>query len=326
MNKKSFAISILSAVLLVSLTILPTAEDQPSQQVLDAIAKGVEWLAAQQNSDGSWGTWEVCAVTVLATKKLEHHAVDPEYGLGLPSPFDENFAFREHVGKGLGHLFSNCAQIRDISVQTVGNPDTNGNGKGIAFGVGSREMYDTGVALMTICEAVELDRTIESGPLAGKTYEQVARDTMDYLVFGQGDSGDDRGGWGYMAINNNTTDGWTDNSNSGYVTLGLGYAQAPRPEGCGFELPQFVKNGLDYWIKTMQDPVNGDSDDGGSWYSLDYIFNPSWVNLLKTGNLLQQMALYGDSVVTQRVKDALGYVCRHWSDANQDPGWMGWPG
>ncbi|MDH4208225.1 MAG: hypothetical protein OEV76_05075 [Anaerolineae bacterium] len=80
--------------------------------------------------------------------------------------------------------------------------------------------------------------------------------------------------------------GWADNSNSGYI----------------------------------QNDVNGDPEDGGSGYQ-----DPNnWVNTLKTGNLLQQMALYGDGPPTQRVKDALAYLERHWNDLNSDPGWRGW--
>jgi hypothetical protein len=49
----------------------------------------------------------------------------------------------------------------------------------------------------------------------------------------------------------------------------------------------------------------------------------NWVNILKTGNLLQQMAFVGDADTATRVTDALDYMARHWNDANQDPGWRG---
>jgi hypothetical protein len=69
-------------------------------------------------------------------------------------------------------------------------------------------------------------------------------------------------GWGYVE---NTT-GRSDNSNSGYVTLGLGFAQAGPPEGCGFVLPPFVKDEMNLWIDYIQNDVDGDTDDGGSGY------------------------------------------------------------
>jgi hypothetical protein len=76
------------------------------------------------------------------------------------------------------------------------------------------------------------------------------------------------------------------------------------------------------WISTVQDPVNGDANDGGSMYTPTW----SWVNILKTGNLLQQMSLVGDTAATPRVQDALDYMERHWSDNNHDPGWSGGAG
>jgi hypothetical protein len=48
--------------------------------------------------------------------------------------------------------------------------------------------------------------------------------------------------------------------------------------------------------------------------------------MLKTGNLLYQMALYGDSVDTQRVLDALDYQERHWNDPGHTSTGGGWRG
>jgi hypothetical protein len=57
--------------------------------------------------------------------------------------------------------------------------------------------------------------------------------------------------------------------------------------------------------------------DGGS----GYVLPSNWVNLLKTGNLLSEMALVGDHVATQRVQDALGYIAAHWYDLTLVTGW-----
>jgi hypothetical protein len=157
---------------------------------------------------------------------------------------------------------------------------------------------------------------VENGPLASWTYEDIARDTMDYLAFGQNDTGGLRGGWGYEE-----NQIWSDNSNSGYATLGLGFAEIAWPRGCGFEIPPFVKTELNIWIDYIQNDVDGDTHDGGSGYA-----HPNdWVNVLKTGNLLQQMALAGDLADSPRVQDALDYMARHWDDPNVDPGWRNGP-
>jgi hypothetical protein len=78
-----------------------------------------------------------------------------------------------------------------------------------------------------------------------------------------------------------------------------------------------VRDELNIYIDYIQNDVNGDTNDGGSGYD-----GPdSWVNVLKTGNLVFEMAFYGDTPDTQRVKDAVEYLERHWQDPLTDPGW-----
>jgi hypothetical protein len=125
--------------------------------------------------------------------------------------------------------------------------------------------------------------------------------------------GINRGGWRY-----NPNECSSDNSNSGYVTLGLGYAQAPPPFGFGLTVPLFVKNELSIWIDVIQDDVNSDADDGGSWYDP---YSPM-INILKTGNLIYEMGLVGDDASTPRVQDAIDYIERQWNGT--DP-WNGLP-
>jgi hypothetical protein len=327
MKRKVLTIRLALVVLIGSLLVVPLAgtagaNGPPTpEEVRAAIEEGVAWLAQQQNADGSWPHFEgnvpPCAVTALAVKKLEHHAVDPKWGLGLPSPFDNAYSYKGNVEKGLTWLFDNCAHIMPIEPQPAGDPDSDGDDIGVYFEF--RRTYSTAIALMAICEAVELDRVVGSGPLAGWTYEQVARDTMDYLAFGQNDANWERGGWGYY---DNQDPGWSDNSNTGYVALGLGFAEAAPPKGCRFTIPQFVKEELNIWIDYIQNKT------GAGWYTdplggSGYTHPEQWVNILKTGNLLQQMALVGDTATGGRVQNALGYMCRHWYDPNPDQGWSG---
>jgi hypothetical protein len=85
-------------------------------------------------------------------------------------------------------------------------------------------------------------------------------------------------------------------------------------------VPQLTLDELSIWIDEIQDDVNGDADDGGSYY--DTIM-PGWVNILKTGNLLYEMGLVGDTELDVRVKDAVDYIERHWSDpGNGGTGWL----
>ncbi len=144
------------------------AQAQPTAgQVKNAITKGVDWLAGQQNEDGSWV-------------------------LGLSSPFDVANPYKSNIEAGLNYLFNNCAFTKTIDQQEAGDPDTNNNDLGVYWESSAsclhHRTYTSAIALMAICEAVELNRVIGgSGPLTGWTYEQVARDTMDYLAWGQMD-------------------------------------------------------------------------------------------------------------------------------------------
>lgn len=234
--------------------------------------------------------------------------MDTKWGYGLSSPFDPTYPYRENVEKGLSWLLEQCAFIIPIGPQPAGNPDTDGDGTGVHFGMAlHHRTYTTAAALMAICEAVEMERIVESGPLAGWTYEEVAEDAMNYLAFGQNDGGNERGGWGYRE-----NEGWSDQSNSGYVALALGFYETAPPHGCGLTIPQFVKDELEVWTNYIQ------SGDSGSGYS-----DPGGSNTLRTGNLLQQLALISATEEDPRVQAALKYLCHHWYDENQDPGWRG---
>ena len=152
------------------------------------------------------------------------------------------------------------------------------------------------------------------GDTAPDSFFDVAQDVADWLAMAQGDWGNDEGGWGYDIHDNLSYNAWTDNSVSGYAALGLAAAEA-----FGCVVPQWVKTELDVWITTVQDPVNGDTNDGGSLYNPDW--GGTWYNELKAGNLIFQMTLYGDDSSVPRFQDAMDYIVRHWQDLSVDPGW-----
>ncbi len=147
------------------------------------------------------------------------------------------------------------------------------------------------------------------------TFGGVAQDMVDYLAWGQTDTGYGRGGWGYQAYDDSGS--WSDNSNTGYVVLGLGFANSE----FGITSPSFVINEHTIYTNYIQcDP--GDSgwsltENGGSGYTSSC----NWVNLLKTGNLLYELKMVGKPISDTRVVNATDYIKRHWNDTNQDPGW-----
>ena len=276
----------------------PPAMSATPEEIEAAIINGLSWLADQQNADGSWPAPpnrpdEEVAATGLAVLAFEMQAIE----LGL-DPMNVEYEYGENVGKGLAYILSNKHE-QPISAELAGDPDGDGDGKGVYFvNYGKNVIYNTGIAMMAIAASGHPE-----------LYGDTLQDAVDYLAWGQAEDGSYRGGWSYAGNQPSS-----DNSNSGYATSGLGFAAAAPPYGFGLTIPQFVKDELSPWIDVMQDDVNGDLNDGGSWYMWFW----QWVNILKTGNLLYEMALVGDTVETQRVKDAIDYIERHWNDPGGD--------
>jgi len=274
---------LLIGVLALMLAATPIAgADTLDDDIEASVVAGLEWLAGQQNVDGSfYETWDVDAHTGLAILKFEDRAVDTGY-----DPLDPEYEYSGVVQAGLGYL------------EGTAIPDANG----AYWGGGGHEVYSTGIAMMAL-----------SASGHPELYGVMLEDALDWMVWAQADvdCGVHFGGWRY------TPDGCdSDNSISGYATLGLGFASATPPFGFDLTVPPATLTALDAWIGVIQDPVNGDADDGGSYYSPG-----GWTNILKTGNLLYEMGLVGDTVLTPRVQDAVDYIERHWGNPNGDPGW-----
>jgi hypothetical protein len=314
---------VLLAAILVALTMcFSTVKAATQAQIDSSIEKGLAWLAAKQNTApgpdfGSWGVAKKPGKTGLAVKKFEHDAILK----GFSSPFDTAYPYHMMVERGLNYLFRNMV-IEAIWLQPYGDPDTDGDSIAVSI---EGETYYTGIVLMAIVETNTPDRVVDDSGSAvyGWTYYDVAVDMMNWLAFGQVDAGTQEGSWGYGA------NGGGDQSNSGYATLGLGFCEASAPHGFSLSVPQFVKNELNLWIDYIQIDVPGSQFDGGSAYYQNFDTLPGYqtVNILQTGNLLFEMAWYGDDTTTQRVMDAIAYIVRHWTDGGYSwPGPQGWHG
>ena len=336
-------ITILSVIMLLGLMTFPV-QAATEEEIQDSIEAGIDWLASIQNGDGSWSYYEYVAHTGLVLIKLEDRAFE----LGYDSALDPAYAYSSNVIAGLNYLYSQ-AHIVAIGPQPAGDPDTNGNGEGIYFSDSYHVSYATGIALMALAGTRDPSIVVPAlgSPIDGMALGDVVQDTVDFLAWSQGDTSWWRGAWGYGGYED---EGWSDNSNSGYVVLGLDFAESAA-YGFSANVPAFVKDELNIWIDYIQNNVNGDEYDGGSAYGWtqgdfdddgdglvdedpwDGIDNDGdglidedpggefdWVNILKTGNLVYQTAFYGDSPVTQRVIDAVDYIERHWDDNNPDPG------
>ena len=293
--KKRILGLILAVVMLLALMSFPVQAAEP-EDIEASIEKGLEWLVAQQDlGTGQFvGAWGELAGTSFAVLKL----LDRAYETGK-DPFQDDtgapdyYMYHDNVVNGLDYMFLAAF--------------TYGPGTGIAFPMWS-ETYNTAVAMIAIAASQTPDRVVASAnPVVdGLTYQEVVQGCVDYFVYAQNADG----AWRY----------WynpepSDNSNTGYATLGLGYA-----EGFGCIVPQAVKDNLSPWLDFIQDDVDGDVDDGGSWYTDGW----AWVNLLKTGNLLFEFAFVGDTVGVGRVDDAVDYIERNWNTATDEAGYPQW--
>jgi hypothetical protein len=313
-TQKSFLI--LSLIVLI-IGYCSTAIAATPADINEAIVKGISWLVAQQQGDGSWYdpyTGEPVACTGFAVTKLADRAfelamepnsnIDPQLG-----PFDPSYPYKSEVEAGLDFIFQN-ADVVSISTEPAGEPDSDGDGNGVC--IGGHSTYHTGICMMAIAASRAPNRVVGAigSQVDGWTYKQVLDDIVDYMAWNQADPecGGHRGGWSYGG------DGCgTDNSNGGYAVLGLAYAA----ESPGFicTIPQFVKDELSLYVDWIQ--CDSGDDDGGSGYSSPC----SWVNILKTGNLIFEMMFAGRTLNDPNLQRALDYIGRTWNDSSQDPGW-----
>ncbi len=278
--------------------VAPITKAATEEEIENSIEAGISWLADMQGGDGSWRS---VAETGFAVVKLEDRAFE----LGHESPFDPAYEYSSNVIAGLDYIFSQA-----------GNSDCCSDK--IVFGAGWHECYSTGIAMMAISASRTPDRVVNvAGSLVdGMTYQTVVQANVDYFVCAQYTVNPYTGAWKYSCA-----EPWVvpDNSNTGYATLGLRYA-----ENFGCTIPQTLKDNLSTYIDYIQNDVDDpiEPNDGGSGYT-----GPDgWVNLLKTGNLLFEMAFVGDKLADQRVQDAIDYIERHWDDPGWDPGWKGGAG
>lgn len=318
--KHEIASILIALGLLVGLVAIP-AQAVTEEEIELSIEAGLDWLVPLQNladSDsplhGSWGDEDMVARTGLAVLKLESHAFETG-----KDPFDAGYEYSQNVAAGLNYLFSQ-AVIESIEVQPAGNPDSEGDGSAISIWYNHRPNYETSIAMMAIAASrhPEMVVNVPDSAVDGWTYQRVVQNVVDYFAWAQCDAPwNGKGGWWY-----NPEQRGADNSNTGYVVLGLRYAEA-EPYGFECTIPGFVKSELNHWINYIQNDQGPSDDgdcltpDGGSGYTAPWY----WVNLLKTGNLLLEMAFVGDDTSTPRVQDAIGYIERHWNDPNSDPGW-----
>jgi hypothetical protein len=208
----------------------------------------------------------------------------------------------ETVQWGLNYLLANT-HAHDISIQGAGDPDTNGNGKGLGCYTDSgHSMYECGITLMTFASSKAPNLLAETGDatwVKGRTYKDIVQDMVDYLAFGQSDpaTGNYRGGWRYHA-----NYGESDNSCAQWPVIGMESAEV-NFGAAGVIVPWFVKEELNLWIDYIQHDASGGSG---------YMDPGDWHNVARTGGLLCEMKFFGDDTTFPRVIDAVNFIDTRW--------------
>lgn len=309
MEKQTKNLLIATIFIVIAVIAISPVQAATDQEIEESTTNGTEWLAEQQNPDGSWGSNNQIGSTDFAVLKLETHATE-----NGQSPFDPNYQYSDEVQNGLDYLFLQAKEV-DIAVQPAGNPDSNGDGKGVYFGSSTTDysvIYQTGVALAAIIAGEAPDRVVNvpGSPVNGQTYKNVAQNVVDFLAWAQTDSGTKEGGWYYIP---NTSS--SDNSVSGYAVLGLLYAVSP-VHGYSCTVPDFVKTELNKWADYIQSDTTG-----GSGYSSP---GDSYANVYNTGNLIVEFAFLGDVSTTARVTAAINFLVTNWNAPGSGYSDIGW--
>jgi len=291
------------------------------QAIQDAIDKGLAWLAMQEQPDGHLAHLEVpgppttlgrdAAATCLALVKFEERGWEL-YPPPASGPFDLNYRYHRTVEDGLNYVFTQMLVAFPTDFVFVQVPGLYGG-----------RVYETGICMMAVAASRSPDNEVPYGlesPLQGWKYRAVLQGMLDWMVYAQNQWTDVPppaacaiGGWGYFA---NDASG-CDNSNTGYATLGIGFATSP-DYGFALALPAAVRLSLGSFVNEVQDPSSG-----GSYYTpcKDEAW---WLNILKTGNLLYEMKLLGATKDVWRVQAAVDYIESNWSAEAVAPYWNGW--
>ena len=255
-----------------------------SDEVEEMVVGGVNWLLEQRNGDGSFSSGqEIVARTAMAVVKLCDRSIE----MGFPKPLADGAPYKTQIQSALEFIISHAQDkgFEQKLYNIVGNEH--------------HDNYNGTWALMAFCA------TRDPG------YLTIAQEAANFFIANQAPNG----GWGYNAEGGwDDNQNWQDNSNTGYVVLAL---VAARNFGCTVAPSVVDKMGVqaipENWIDMIQDDASG-----GSTYSPQH-GNP-WINMLKTGNLLFEMAFVGDDMNTLRAQQAVGYLETHWNDPNEDPG------
>jgi Dockerin type I domain len=222
-----------------------------------AIDRGLWYLYTHHAVSGSYWYWSsyssyYASATASAVQAFEINN-HKETGDGDQDPYVEA------VTRGLDYLIFARLQAVNISVQVHGNPDTNGNGRGIDV-IEGNDPYTVGqimdALIATGTPDADCGRNLV-GDAANETYKELVQDMCDVYSYGQDDYGSNAGGWQY------SWNASSDNSACAWAAIGL----IPAEQLWSCNVPAFVKTQNDtVWL-------NYSYNAGGRYWGYTYSGN-----------------------------------------------------
>jgi hypothetical protein len=158
----------------------------------------------------------------------------------------------ETVNRGLRYVFTRLFR-QNLSVQALGNPDSNGNGYGLYTDY--PDGYQCGILMDAIMASGTPTATAPTGiaEVMGRTYKDIVQDIVDYYAYSQYDGGGGGyavlGGWRYSAQQ------FPDNSAAQWAAIGL----FPAEHSWGCIVPPWVKPANLDWLRYSQDTTGSDA-------------------------------------------------------------------
>jgi len=280
---------------------IPNTQAASQVDINDAIELGLQYLNSTQAADGSWGGGyypvACTAMAVLAFENAPHEHL----------PDNASDPYHTTVAKGLDYLFTQ-AHVQTLAAQTAGDPDTNGNGKGIYFST-SDTVYQTPMVLMAMVGSQNQSRVPTTAPAGtdpyvnGRSYHDIVVDIIDWIAWAQEDAatGVYRGGWRY-----NPNYGSSDNSNTQWPILGLLTAQL-----WGINGPAFVKSELKYWLAYSQN-LGGNYNSNSLYGSFGYADKTTFNSVAESATGILGLTYCGEPKTNASIIAAQGYLVRDW--------------
>ena len=262
-------------------------------EINKAIDDGLWWLYTQKEATGlSYYRWNNShGYNYYAnTTASAVHAYEINGYLETGDPDEDPYV--NAVRGGIDYLLTTL-RTYNMSLQAGGDPDSNGNGIGLAVNSG-RSIYETGAVMDAFVASGTLDAIARVGGanVLGRRYQDIVQDMVDVYAWGMYDY---RGGWQY------SWNSGADNSASQWGAIGM--VAAERHFGC--TVPQWVKDSNDSWLNYSYNSAGYFGYTGKSAHRSGYATGPSG---------MVQLSFGGKDVTDSRWQACEVYLENRWDD------------